>query len=52
MKYFFFVPPILLTILMFYLIIMDTKWKQRCEDAGGVPASSVCVNPAAVIEVD
>jgi hypothetical protein len=43
---------ILLFILIGLMIVEHEKWKQRCEDAGGVPASSVCVNPAAVIEVD
>ena len=52
MKYFFFVPPIIITILMFYLIIMDTKWNKKCLDAGGVPVANNCVNPSAIIEVE
>lgn len=31
----------------------ESAWKQRCKDAGGVPAKfMVCINPGAVIEVD
>lgn len=31
----------------------QAAWRDRCKSAGGVPAThSVCVNPAAVIEVD
>jgi len=42
----------LLLSLMFYLIYEDMQLKHKCRDAGGVPASSVCINPSAVIEVD
>jgi hypothetical protein len=52
MKCFFFVPMALVTILMVYLIIMDTKWNKKCLDAGGVPVANNCVNPSAIIEVD
>ena len=41
-----------LLALMFLMIFENEKLKQRCHDAGGVPAASVCINPAAVIEVD
>ena len=31
----------------------ESSWKDKCKDAGGFPASHyVCVNPAAVIEVN
>jgi hypothetical protein len=31
----------------------EVAWQDRCKDAGGIPAKHmVCVNPAAVIEVD
>ena len=51
MKYLF-TLMFLLSALMFYLIIMDVRLKQRCIDAGGIPSASVCVNPSAVIEVE
>jgi hypothetical protein len=51
MKYLFTIM-FLLSAMMFYLIIVDVKWRQKCIDAGGVPSAGVCVNPAAVIEVD
>ena len=51
MKYFFIFNTLLLAF-MFYVIVEGVKWKQRCIDAGGIPAGAVCVNPAAIIEVD
>ena len=38
--------------LVIYVGFENAQWKERCRDAGGIPASSVCVNPGAVIEVD
>ena len=36
-----------------YVGIEEALWRQRCKDAGGVPASHVvCINPGAVIEVE
>ena len=49
---FIFAFSFFLLALMFLLIVENERWKQRCHDAGGVPAASVCVNPSAVIEVD
>ena len=51
---------ILLMTAMFFCIAIiaydgfeQSMWKDRCKDAGGIPAShSVCVNPGAVIEVE
>lgn len=51
MKYLFTFMALLI-VLMFYLIIMDVRLKQKCIDAGGVPSASICVNPSAIIEVD
>lgn len=28
------------------------KLNQKCKDAGGIRAGSICVNPTAIIEVD
>jgi hypothetical protein len=42
---------ILTTCLLGFLIFEHEQWKQRCIDAGGVPAGA-CINPASVIEVD
>ena len=35
-----------------YIAVEDAAWRDRCKDAGGFPASGVCFNPGAVIEVD
>ena len=51
MKYFFFFNTLLLAFML-YLIVEGEIWRHRCVDAGGMPAGSVCVNPAAIIEVD
>ena len=49
----------LMTALLFFLLadvyvsFEEAAWRDRCRDAGGIPASHVvCVNPGAVIEVD
>lgn len=39
-------------VLITFSIYTDVKFDQKCEDAGGVRAASVCINPAAVIEVE
>ena len=51
MKYFFIFNTLLLAF-MFYLIVEGEMWKKRCVDAGGMAAGAVCVNPAAIIEVE
>lgn len=50
---------VFLTILFMLLCVIayssfvEDQWKDRCKDAGGIPASHmVCVNPGAIIEVD
>ena len=49
---------VFLVLLFMYLSLVTyfgfqvASWKERCKDAGGIPASSVCINPGAVIEVN
>lgn len=50
---------VFLMILFMFLCIVaydgfeQSTWRDRCKDAGGIPASHmVCVNPGAVIEVE
>jgi len=49
---------VFLVLLFMYLSLVTyfgfqvASWKERCKDAGGIPASGVCINPGAVIEVD
>jgi hypothetical protein len=38
--------------LVTYVGFQEASWKERCKNAGGFPAASVCVNPGAVIEVN
>lgn len=42
----------MLFILMAWLIYGQVEFNVKCEDAGGIHASGVCINPAAVIEVN
>ena len=41
--------------MMLILVVWSTyeqvKFNDLCKDAGGVRAASVCINPAAIIEV-
>ena len=60
MKGAFDIVQLVITIfaLMFLSLIAwsgyeESAWSDRCKDTGGVPTKHfVCVNPAAVIEVD
>ncbi len=42
---------VLTTGVLGFLLFEHEQWKQRCEDAGGVPAGA-CINPASVIDLD
>ena len=52
------VEIVLLVLAFMYLSLVAyfgfqvVSWKERCRDAGGIPASGVCINPGTVIEVD
>ena len=58
MKTFKIVELVFLIVLLMYMVLVtyvgftEAQWKERCRDAGGIPASSVCINPGSVIEVD
>ena len=51
--YLFVMSALLLTLLgQAYVTFEESKWRDKCKDAGGYPAGHfVCVNPGAVIEV-
>lgn len=52
------IEKVLFTLIGMMLILVvwssyeQITFHQKCEDAGGVRAASICINPAAVIEVN
>ena len=42
----------MLWALLGFTIYADVTFRHKCESAGGEKAAGVCINPAAIIEVE
>ena len=42
----------MLWALIGFTLYADVTFKHKCENAGGISADGVCINPAAIIEVE